>query len=164
MVSASPVKPGPPAATYPRLAPSAEELTQNEYRRPRVSVNRKRTGSPATAARSGAAVQVTRARVEWPETGIERAAAYAGITRPPRSSTSTRRAPSGASRLTKRYFPEKVSGRVISVSGAGDGSRRRTRADAGESIDANPSRRSVARPVLQTPGALLPGTPRRPLQ
>jgi uncharacterized SAM-binding protein YcdF (DUF218 family) len=36
IVSVGPVYPGPPAATYPWLAPSTEPLTQNAYRLPRL--------------------------------------------------------------------------------------------------------------------------------
>jgi uncharacterized SAM-binding protein YcdF (DUF218 family) len=36
VISSGPVYPGPPAATYPRLAPSTELLTQKAYRLPRL--------------------------------------------------------------------------------------------------------------------------------
>jgi hypothetical protein len=38
-LSVGPVKPGPPAATYPLLAPDVLALTQNEYNSPFVRVN-----------------------------------------------------------------------------------------------------------------------------
>ena len=65
----APVNPGPPAATYPRLAPSGVGLTQKAYSRPRVRWKRNRTSRPASGARSAAPVQVTRARVLSARTG-----------------------------------------------------------------------------------------------
>src|SRR4051812_40726906 len=44
--------PGPPAATYPWLAPVESGLTQKAKSRPLRSVNRNRTARPARAERS----------------------------------------------------------------------------------------------------------------
>src|SRR6185436_10856695 len=155
-VSVGPVKPGPPAPTKPRLAPVGSALTQNAYSEPLVTWNLNRTGRLASAARSGAPVHVTRAAVLSPRTGTQAASENGAIVLPASSSISTRSSPDAAARFTKRCRPVKRTGLVISVPGGSDDERRWTFAVPGWSIDTNPSRRSVARPVEQTSGSLVP--------
>ena len=50
-MSISPLNPGPPAATYPRLAPLASALTQNAYSEPLATVNLNRTERFETEAK-----------------------------------------------------------------------------------------------------------------
>ena len=66
------------------------------------------------------------------------------------------------SALTKQWPPENRTGLVITVDECRMIGRVRPAGHASVS-DAKPSRRSVASPVEQRPGKLVPGTPDRPL-
>ena len=95
---------------------------------------------------------VTAARVLSRRTGAQPSRVSPGMTRPSLSSTSARSSPPAAATLTNRCFPRKVTGRVT---------REPSRSPA--PIEAKPSRRNTARPVVETPEAGDPFTPARPL-
>src|SRR5262249_42588532 len=107
------VSPGPPAATYPWLAPVFWLLTQNANSRAFFRWNRSRTGLPAAPARSPR-FHVTACRVLSARTVTQSAADNPSITLPCSSRTSAVSSPSRASALTNRYLPAKRTGRVVS--------------------------------------------------